>query len=146
MKLINDLYLNCCVVTKSRPETGVSPKTKKIKTVALEMLFIQTHFKERKSFGTATIFSYLVLFDVSCHSKTCIKCYFVSCIFLVCSQFPRGIPHWRCTWNLYSIFLFFILRPYLVYPAARHSENCSVVFESHDGKLGCDESFNEVEL
>ena len=56
---------------KNRPQTGVSPETKKIKTVVvfrkkrylmimfstgLGMLFIQTHVKGKK-IGTAAIFS-----------------------------------------------------------------------------------------
>ena len=58
--------------------------------------------------------------------------------YLVCSSFTMLL-------GIYIPFLFF-LRPYLVFPAARHSESCSVVFESHDGKLGCDENFNKVNL
>ena len=103
------------------------------------MLFSQTHVKERKKIGTVAILSCVGLFDVSCHStENLCQMPFSELHYLVCSSFTMLL-------GIYIPFLFF-LRPYLVFPAARHSESCSVVFESHDGKLGCDENFNKVNL
>ena len=74
--------------------------------------------------------------------SSCVKCHLVSCIILFVLVSSR-YSSLKMLLGIYIPFLLFFLRPYLVFPVARHSESCSVVFESHDGKLGCDENFNE---
>ena len=74
--------------------------------------------------------------------SSCVKCHLVSCTILFVPVSSR-YSSLKMLLGIYIPFLLFFLGSYLVFPVARHSESCSVVFESHDGKLGCDENLNE---